>query len=229
MSATPSSLRCAALAASLIVAGMAWTPAHAFADDDARRAILELRAQVKQISDQNQAARLQLADQMETMQRELTQIRGELERIRWEQDLNKRASQDQSGGNEPQAGNPQEQAAFNEPMGLFRSGKYKEASSGFTAFLGRYPQSPLAPEARFYQGSSQYASKDFKGSIQSLQGLVQSDPADPRAADALLIVAASQIELNNLAGAKATLQKIVKDYSQTSAAETARNRLKLLR
>jgi len=42
------------------------------------------------------------------------------------------------------------------------------------------------------------------------------------------VIAASQIELNDMAGAKASLQKIVKDYPQTSAAETAKSRLKLL-
>ena len=82
--------------------------------------------------------------------------------------------------------------------------------------------------AKFYQGSSQYASKDYKGAIQNLQAMIQANPTDARAPDALLIVAASQIELNNMAGAKASLQKIVKDYPSTSAAETAKSRLKLL-
>jgi tol-pal system protein YbgF len=221
-------LRTVLLATSVSIAAVASAPAHAFADDDARRAILELRQQIKQITDQNQSARLQLADQMETMQHELTDMRGQLERIRWELDVNKRSSEDQSGGNTPQVGNPQEQASFNNPMGLFRSGKYKEAATGFATFLTNYPSSQLAAEAKFYQGSSQYASKDYKGAIQNLQAMVQTNPADARAPDALLIVAASQIELNNMAGAKGSLQKIVKDYPSTSAAETAKSRLKLL-
>jgi TolA-binding protein len=73
-----------------------------------------------------------------------------------------------------------------------------------------------------------YASKDFKGSIQGLQGLIKASPDDARAPDALLVIAASQIELNDMAGAKVTLQKIVKDYPQANAAETAKSRLKLL-
>lgn len=228
MSVYSNSLRTVLLAGALCVSALASMPAHAFADDDARRAILDLRQQLKQVTEQNQSARLQLADQIETMQHELTEIRGQLERIRWEQDVSKRSSEDQSGGSTIQVGNPQEQAAFNNAMGLFRSGKYKEATSGFAGFLGNYPSSELATEARFYQGSSQYASKDYKGSAQTLQGLVQASPEDDRAPDALLILAASQIELNNMAGAKASLQKIVKDYPQSSAAETAKSRLKLL-
>ncbi|MEO6985544.1 MAG: tol-pal system protein YbgF [Paralcaligenes sp.] len=222
-----SSHRTAILAATISLFSVA-APVHAFADDDARRAILELRTQIKQITDQNQQARLQLADQLETLQSEVTNMRGEIEKLRWQQDMDKRSTQDQSGGSHPQVGNPQEQSAYDQPMGLFRSGKYKEAAVAFGEFLKSYPNSQLAAEAQFYQGSSLYASKNFKGAIQDLQGLVQNNPKDPRAADALLVVAASQIELNNMAGAKSSLQKIVKSYPQTSAAETAKSRLKLL-
>ncbi|GAB2903113.1 tol-pal system protein YbgF [Paralcaligenes sp. KSB-10] len=221
------SLRTAVLATTIAISSLA-APAHAFADDEARRAILDLRAQIKQITDQNQQARLQLADQLETLQHEVTTMRGELEKMQWQQDMEKRAGQDQSGGNHPQVDNAQEQAAFDQPMGLFRSGKYKEAAAAFGSFLQNYPNSQLSAEAKFYQGSSFYASKNFKGAIQELQGLVQADPKDPRAADALLVVAASQVELNSMAGAKATLQKIVKSYPNTSAADTAKSRLKLL-
>ncbi|HEY9279441.1 MAG TPA: tol-pal system protein YbgF [Eoetvoesiella sp.] len=228
MSASFLSLRTVLLAATISVSTLCATPAHALADDDARRAILDLRAQLKQMSEQNQQARFQLADQLESLQQQVIKMSGELEKIRWELDLNKRSSQDQSGGNHPQVGNPDEQAAFDQPMGLFRSGKYKEAAAAFASFSNDYPNSQLLSEAAFYQGSSLYASKDFKNAIQKLQGMVQSSPQDPRAADALLIVAASQIELNSMNGAKTTLQKIVKDYPQTSAAETAKSRLKLL-
>ncbi len=219
----------ATLAAAILSLSAAWSaPAHAFSDDEARRAILELREQIRQLTEQNRQARLQLADQMETIQHEMASMRGQIEQLKWQVDLEKRSSQDQSGGNTPQVADPQEQAAYEGPMGLFRSGKYKEAASSFATFLEAYPNSQLAPEARFYQGSSRYASKDFKGAIQGLQAMIKQNPTDPRAPDALLVIAASQIELNDMAGAKASLQKIVKDYPQTSAAETAKSRLKLL-
>lgn len=221
-------LRAVFLATSISITALACAPTSAFADDEARRAILDLRQQVKQLTDQSQNARFQLADQINSLQHEMTDMRGQMEKLRWEIEVNKRSSEDQSGGNTPQVGNPQEQAAFNSAMGLFRSGKYKESAAGFGGFLSDYPSSQLATEAKFYQGSSQYASKDYKGSIQNLQSLIQANPKDARAPDALLIVAASQIELNNTAGAKASLQKIVKDYPQSSAAETAKSRLKLL-
>ena len=48
-------------------------------------------------------------------------------------------------------------------MDLFRKGQYKDAAESLAAFTALYPNSQLAPSAQFYQGSSRYALKDFKG------------------------------------------------------------------
>ncbi len=220
------SLRTKVLSAALSLSAVMAAPAHAFSDDEARRAILELRQQLKQVTDQSRNVRLQQADQIEMLQQEVAKMRGQLEQLNWQQNLQQRAGNEQPPAKH--VADPQEQAAFEGPMGLFRAGKYKEAADSFEQFLQSYPNSQLAPEARFYQGSSRYANKDFKGSIQGLQRLISDTPDDPRAPDALLVIAASQIELNDMAGAKASLQRIVKQYPDTSAAETAKSRLKLL-
>ena len=61
-----------------------------------------------------------------------------------------------------------------------------------------------------------------------MQALVQAAPNNPRAPDALLVIAGSQIETNDRAGAKNTLQRLVRDYPNAEAAGTAKNRLQLL-
>jgi tol-pal system protein YbgF len=113
-------------------------------------------------------------------------------------------------------------------MNLFREGKYQQASTSFDDFLQAYPNSSMAADARFYQGSARYAAKDFKGSVAVLQQMLQDTPDHSRAPDALLVMAASQTEQNNLKGAKASLERIIKDYPNSKAAETARSRLKLM-
>ena len=210
------------IVATLIMAA----PAHAFADDEARRAILELREQVRNLTDQNRQARLMLADQVDTLRQELTTLRGEFERIRFELDLKNGNTTGQN--NALQVSNPQEQLGFNTPMGKFREGKYKEAAEGFKTFLTQYPNSQLASEARFYQGSSLYAAKDFRGTLAALQPMAQLHADSDRTPDALLIMAAAQIELNDLAGAKISLQSIVSTYPGSKAAKTAQERIKLL-
>jgi tol-pal system protein YbgF len=212
-------------AATLLALTLAAPAAQAFSDDEARRAILELRTQIKQMNEQNQQARLQLADQMDLLHQEIASLRGRIE------ELSQRAPEAGGSGNAPQTpqtGDPQEQAAYEAAADQYRNGRYKEAAAGFSTFIQSYPDSALAGDALFYLGSSQYASKDYKNSIQTMLTLVKNRPDDPRAPDALLVVAADQIELNDMKGAKASLQRIIKDYPGSASAETAKSRLKLL-
>gem|GEM_PF-518163 len=159
---------------------------------------------------------------------EVAQLRDQLELVSRQQPSAKPGAP--SGTNPPgtAAGDPQEQAAYDGAMDLFRKGQYKEAAESLAAFTALYPNSQLAPSAQFYLGSSRYGMKDFKGAIEQLTAMVQKSPDNARAPDALLIIAGGQIELNNRAGAKATLQRIVRDYPNAQAASTAKSRLQLL-
>jgi tol-pal system protein YbgF len=200
--------------------------AFAFADDDARKAIVDLRQQIRTLTEANQRARLQLADQLEALEQEVMRLRGDMEQLTRPGG----ASSAAGGGRAPdaQSQDPREQSAFDQSMETFRKGQYKETIQNLTAFMTLYPDSTLTPTAQFYLGSSRYALKDFKGAMATLQAMVQKYPTQQRAPDALLMVAACQIELNNRPGAKVTLQRIVKDYKGTPAADTAAKRLPLL-
>ncbi|MFA7437306.1 tol-pal system protein YbgF [Castellaniella sp.] len=198
--------------------------AQAFSDDEARRAIIELRAQIKQMNEQSQQARIQLSNQMDQLQQEVAALRGRIEEIG-----GRPAAAQRAAGPQASAGaDPQQRAVYEAAADLYRNGRYAEAASGFASFVGSYPDSPMIGDALFYLGSSQYASKRFADSVKSMNTLVQQHPNDPHAPDALLVAAISQIELNDMKGAKASLQRILDDYPGSSAAETARNRIKLL-
>ncbi len=214
-------------ASSLLLTGllMSTQPAFAFADDEARKAILELRQQVKNMTN----ASLQLNERIEQLQQEITRLRGQIEQMGRPQG----ASGQAAGGGAAADGtvkvaDTKEQSSFDGSMDLFRKGQFKEASEALSAFLTLYPDSALAPTAQFYLGSSRYALKDYKGAASTLTAMVQKSPTHPRSADALLVIAGSQIEMNNRAGAKTTLQRIVKEYKGTPAADTAAKRLQLL-
>ncbi|WP_343719976.1 tol-pal system protein YbgF [Achromobacter dolens] len=223
------SLRPLMAATGLVLAALT-APAHAFSDDEARKAILDLRQQVQQQNEQSQRAKLQLADQIQSLQQEIAQLRDQVELISRQQPSANKPGGNAGAANPPgaTAGDPQEQAAYDGAIDLFRKGQYKEASESLAAFTALYPASQLAPSAQFYLGSSRYALKDFKGAIEQLNAMVQKAPDNARAPDALLVIAGSQIEMNNRAGAKTTLQRIVRDYPTTPAANTAKSRLQLL-
>lgn len=225
MRTNPLSWRCVSSCLVLMSSVLLSPSALAFTDDEARKAILDLRQQIRTMNEANQRARIQLSDQIEALGQEIVRLRGDLEQ------LGRPAGAGGAAGGrpaDPRSQDPREQAAFEQSIESFRKAQYKETVQNLTAFLTLYPDSKLAPTAQFYLGSSRFAMKDFKGAITTLQAMVQKFPTEPRAADALLMVASSQIELNNRAGAKTTLQRIVKDYKGTPAAETATKRLPLL-
>jgi len=217
----PSYLVCCTALATMLVAPLA----HALSDNEARTAILELRQQLREMSERDTRARLQLADQIERLQNEVTRLRGEVEQAARAQ---QQGVQREGSDDAPKVSDPQEQAAYDGAIDQYRNGLYKQASESLGAFLTLYGDSLLAPTARFYLGSSLYASKDYKSAVAALQQLVQQHPNSARAPDALLVIAGSQFELNNRTAAKTTLQRIVNDYAGTPAAETAAKRLTLL-
>ncbi len=49
--------------------------------------------------------------------------------------------QQQNGASGPQAADPQEQAAYDGAIDLFRKAQYKEASESLSAFTALYPNS----------------------------------------------------------------------------------------
>jgi len=226
MSLSSPFLRSTVLATALSI-GLFSAPVHAFADDQARRAILDLREQLQTLVDQSRQIRVRQADQIENLQQEVARLRGEVERL---SHLAQRSQQSSASGSESsiQVSDPAEQAAYDQAMQSFRAGQYQAASQELTQFIQAYPQSALVHEARFYRGSSLYATKDFRGSISGLEAMIKAAPSDPRAPDALLVIAAGQVELNDLQGARTSLQRIVKEYPDTHAAETAKSRLQLL-
>jgi TolA-binding protein len=69
--------------------------------------------------------------------------------------------------------------------------------------------------------------RDFQGAISRLERMVSSFPQDPQAGDALLVVAGSQLELNNIDGSKQTLRRVISQYPNSPAADTAEERLKM--
>ena len=200
--------------------------AYAFTDTEARQAILELRQQLRTLTETSQRASMQLAQRIDQLEQEATRLRAQLEELGAPPGSASAQSRGQSG--EEKAQDSREQAAFDGAMDLYRDAEYGESAESLSAFLTLYPNSVLAPTAQFYLGSSYYALRNYKESLPVLSRMAEQFPDHPRAPDALLVVAGSQFELNQRTNAKATLQKIVDNYNGTAAADSAEKRLALL-
>jgi tol-pal system protein YbgF len=237
------------------------TSAHAgiFDDDEARRAIIDLRTRISQLEDaakgqstqtaqqlqQLQNALLDLTNQNEQLRQQMAQLRGaneqlakDLSDVQRQQKNIAQGVDDRLKKVEPQQVNldgktfmadPEEIAAYDAATATLRSGDFDKAQGVLGNFLRRYPASGYADLARYWLGNAQYGNRDFKGAIATFKAFVAGAPDHARAPEAQLAVANCQIELRDIKGAKATLADLMKTYPKSEAAVAGRERLASLK
>lgn len=231
-----------ALALGLSLSGA--TYAGLFEDDEARRAILDLRQKVDKQNEsmqQLQRALLEQQNQFEAMRSELANLRGEKEQLT--QDLKRQQdsakvvserlrkfepSKVTFEGAEFMA-EPAETKAYEDALAVFRQGDFATAANVFTDFTRRYPRSGYGVAALFWLGNAQYANRDYKEAIKNFSALLARAPDHARAPESLLSVANCQLELKDTKSARKTLTDVVKSYPQTEAATAATERLAKLK
>ncbi len=260
-SPSPGPVLRAVLAALLAGAALAAVPARAalFEDDEARRAILELRQrvdaqrqagsdEVRRLGDDNNQLRrslLELQNQIEGLRGDMARLRGENESLARDLSEVQRRQKDIATGVEDRLRKfepvkvtvdgreltvePTEQRDFDAALATFRKGDFPAAQTAFGEFVRRYPQSGYKATALFWLGNAQYANRDYRGAIANFRALIAQTPDHPRAPEAVLSIANCQIELKDNAGARRTLDELVKAYPQSEAAVAARERLARLR
>jgi len=242
-----------AVALALLIA----LPAHAQlfgGDDEARKAILQIREQIKVLQQREtemtarldrmesaQRNQLELVNQIESLRQESARLRGQVETLTNEVATLQKRNRDLYADldarlkkMEPQsvtvdgrsaAVDRAELAAYETPLAQFRSGDFKGSLPGFQQFVARYPASAYAPAAQYWIGSAYYAIKDYKSAIAAHRMLVERYADSPRVPDALLSMAESQVQLGDRKSANATLNRVIKEFPETEAAKIARDRL----
>ena len=236
----------------------AWIPLQASAglldDDEARKAILDLRVKVENLSrDMNaridtksdKSASLDLVNQHEQTMQEIARLRGQLEVLANEiansqkrqkdfyADLDSRIAkleprQVNIDGKQEEV-DASELKSYEAAMSIFKSGDYKTAANALSAFVRRYPDSSYSPNAQYYLGNAYYAQRDYKNAI-AAQEIVASNYKDSATApDAILNIASSYTELKDKKNAKKALQQLVLKYPDSSAAVAAKDRLATLK
>lgn len=251
---TPIHLKLAA--ALLVVFSSMSLPAHAglFDDDEARRAVLDLRSKLDMTNTHIDAATtridgkadnsslLDLANRNEQLQADVSRLRGQVEVLTNELsntqgrqkdfyvDLDSRIRKLEPqlvtvDGKEASV-KPSEQLAYDAALGSFKTGDYKHAGSAFIDFLQRYPQSGFVPLAQHWLGNTYYAQRDYKNAITAQQLVLTNHPDSPKAADAMLNMASCYTEMKDKAAAKKMLTALITQYPDSPAAQIAKTRLK---
>jgi len=205
-----------------------------FSDDEARKAILDLRKSLA-------TTQLELQGQIEKLKADNAELRGKIESLEKQgEDINssqKTYYQDldtRLGNFEPRTitiegvsgiVQPDEKKAYDDALKAFQAGNLKKASEAFSAFGVKYPKSPYLPLTLYWGGNSKYANKDYAGAISQLQSLIKKYPDHPRIPAAMVTLGNSQLESGNKAAAKKTFAEIVAKYPDTEAAKDAQQLL----
>lgn len=244
--------------AAAILAAFSFTPlfAHAglFEDDEARKAILDLRNRLETLSRDintrldNKAEKtgaLDLNSQNEQLRQEIQKLRGQIEVLTNElantqqrqkdfyvdldNRLRKMEPQKTTIDGKEATIQPGEQNVYDAALALFKGGDYRGAAAAFVDFLRRYPQSGYAASAQYWLGNAYYAQRDYRNAINAQQLVVKNYPDSPKVPDAMLNIASCYIELKDKAAAKKMLQNLISTYGDSQAAETAKERLATLK
>ncbi len=227
-----------------------------FDDEEARRAIADLKVKSEARFDQQGKSQLDLANQLSRQAEEIAQLRGQIETLGFELETSKKRQQDfyldldsrlrkfesqadgvaaanpsaevagTAGGGAAPADPAAENQTYEAALNQFKAGKYKEAGAGFAAFVRSYPESTLAPNAQFWLGNAWIAQRNCSKAIEAHGVVTTKYAASAKAPDSWLSIANCQQELGNPTAARRSLEILVSKYPNAPAAETAQQRLK---
>lgn len=214
-----------------------------FDDDEARRQIRESSLKTNERLDTVAKGQIELANQIQSLREENARLRGQVETLTYELESARKRQQDfyvdldgrlrkleprvagsadakpaaataeegksaalengKKPANIPVSDPATESRAYEAALNLFRANKLKESAAAFDAFAKAHPDSGMTPSAHYWQGNAYYSLQDCRRSIDAHRQLVSKWPTHAKAPEALLA-----------------------KYPESSAASTARQRLK---
>lgn len=247
--------------ASAVAAILLTFSAHAalFDDDEARKAILDLRQKVdaaqqrngdaiRRASEENgqlKRSLLELSNTIESLRNELAAMRGQNEQLarsvsdlqRGQKDITQSVD-DRLRKVEPTKVSVDgkefqselaEKQSFEAALATLRAGDFTAAQTGFVNFMTRYPQSGYRSSALFWLGNAQYALRNYRDAVTNFKSMIAAEPTHVRAPEAYLSMANSQVELKDTKGARKSLEDLLAAYPQSEAAPVAKERLSRLK
>ena len=248
-------MRQARIALLIAALGASQAQAGLFDDDEARRQINDHRIKTEARIDQLGKSQLDLANQLQRQSEEIARLRGQVETLTYELETAKKRQQDfyldldtRLRKLEPQGSGPvavdgekgaksrataaaaadpaREGKDYEAALNQFKAAKYKEAAWAFSAFVQKYPDSSLAPNAQFWLGNAWVAQRNCAKAIEAHSVVTTRYADSPKAADSWLAMANCQQEMGNPTAARRSLETVVAKFPNSQAADTARERLK---
>ena len=128
---------------------------------------------------------------------------------------------------EPAYGNaaPPDRVQYERVLAQFRNGDFEGARLGFTAFLLEYPNSDLAPNARYWQGESYYGQREYQKAIDAYDQVELNYPRSDKVPAAILKKGYAYMALKDKKRASSAFNQVLTLYPKTPEAGKASDKL----
>lgn len=117
------------------------------------------------------------------------------------------------------------QAAFDQLM----DGQYESAIQSFRRFLGNYPDSEYADNARYWLGEAYYVQQDYEKALEAFKRVQRDYPGSDKVPAALLKEGYTYYELQDYRMARKTLLAVTERFPDHRVAKLARQRMDRIR
>jgi len=114
---------------------------------------------------------------------------------------------------------------YSSAYSVFKNGKYTLAKEEFQKFLKSFPNTEYSDNAQFWIGECDYFEGRYEEAIVEYEGVIQNYPKGNKVPNAFLKQALSFLKLGDKSSAKLLLQRVIKDYPNTTPARIARKKL----
>ncbi len=213
----------------------------AFSDDEARRAILELRQKLSVA----QNAQLELLGQIEQLRSQNAEMTGKIERLSHQISLSQRSSRDlfvsldkrlaafESHVEKGENGTtftvvPEEKRRYDLALALFSEGEYEGSQKLLESLATDFPKSGYMANTLYWLGCAYYVQNKLESAVEAQKKLIERYPESSRVPEAMLSQAAAEERLGRREAARTLLNSVIKKYAGTESAQTATQRLKAL-
>lgn len=229
-------------------------PGPAGAQDDS---VFATQSQIRQLDRRleriervlDSSAMNELLQVSESLNRDLRELRGEVETLRHEVNRLSTRQRDQfrhldervaavEGGAVAADDGPSEdvvqldlpeadeQAAYQDAFDDLMSGDYTTAIRKLERFIEDYPEGNFTANAWYWLAEAKYASGEFEAALEDFERLREDFPESDKSGDALLKIGYSHYELENFEQAREALEAVRADYGGTTLDRLARERLR---
>ncbi|MBL1277829.1 MAG: tol-pal system protein YbgF [Ectothiorhodospiraceae bacterium] len=126
-------------------------------------------------------------------------------------------------------GSQMERADYERAFNLLKEGRYDLAVAAFKTFVQTHPGGHFSDNAQYWLGEANYVQRNFTVALAEFEKVIKNHPGSSKRADALLKMGYTYEELGQNGKARLSLNNVVLNFPNSTAAKLAKRRLQELK